>query len=96
MVVIVHFLHYSVSHSSILFVGLFLLVPLLASSHIVPKGCSYLVSCLGEIAGCAGMVHSERPPMNPSVALLFSIPFFLYSAVIFVADVFALIFNFSA
>ena len=77
MVVIVNFLHYSVSRPSILFAGVVLLTPLLASSHIVPKGCSYLVSCLGEIAGCAGMVQSAGSPMSPAVALQFSILGFL-------------------
>ena len=73
MVVIVNFLHYSVSRPSILFAGLLLLAPLLASSHLVPKGCSYLVSCLGEISCCAGMVQSAGSPMSPAVALRFSI-----------------------
>ena len=73
MVVIVNFIHYSVSCHSILFTGLVLLVPLLASSHLVPKGFSYLVSCLGEITGCAGMVQSAGSPMSPAVALRFSI-----------------------
>ena len=71
--VIVDFLHYSVSSLSILFVGLVLLAPPIASSHLVPKGCSYLVSCLGGIACCSGMVQSVGPPMIPSVALRFSI-----------------------
>ena len=73
MVVIVNFLHYSVSRPSILFAGLVLLAPFLASSHIFPKGCSYLVSCLGEIAVCAGMVRSAGPHMSPAVALRFSV-----------------------
>ena len=73
MVVIVNFLHYSVSHPSILFVGLFLLAPLLASSHLVPKGCSYLVSCYGEIVGFNVMVQSEGFTMSPAVSLQFRI-----------------------
>ena len=73
MAVIVNFLHYSVSCLFILFVGLFLLTPLLASSHLVPKVCSYLVSCLGEITGCAGMGQFMGPPMVTSVALRFII-----------------------
>ena len=73
MVFIVHYLHYSVSPPSILFAGLFLLTPLTDSSHLVPKGCSYLVSCLGKISGCAGMVQSTGYPMSPAVALWFSI-----------------------
>ena len=77
MTVIVNFIHYSVSRPSILFAGLVFLVPLLASSHLVPKGCSYLVSCLGEIAGCAGMVQSAGSPMSPAVAIRFSILGFL-------------------
>ena len=79
MVIIVNFLHYSVSCSSILFVCLVLLTSLLASSHLVPKGCSYLFSCLGEITGCAGMVQSEGSPMSPAVALRFSILGFFFS-----------------
>ena len=90
MVVIVHFLHYGVSRPSILFVGLFLLAPLLASSHIFPKCFSHLVSCLGEIVGCAVMVQSAGSPMSPEVSLQFSILGFLYSSVLFVASVFFL------
>ena len=77
MVVIVNFLRYSVSHPSILLLGLVFLAPLLASSHIFPKGCSYLVSCIGEIVGCAGMVQYAGPTMSPEVALLFVILSFL-------------------
>ena len=73
MVVIINFLHYSLSRPSILFLGLFLLTPLLASSHIFPKGCSYLVSYLGGISGCAGMVQSAGSPMSTAVALWFRI-----------------------
>ena len=69
--VIVNFLHYSVSRPSILFMGLVLLAPLLTSSHIVTQCCSYLVSCFGEIAGCAGMVKSVGPPTSTTVALQF-------------------------
>ena len=72
MVVIVIFINYSVSRPSILFVGLVLLAPLLDSSHLVTKGFSYLVSYLGEIAGCAGVVQSAAPPTSPEVALRFS------------------------
>ena len=88
MVVTVNFLHYSVSCPSILFAGLVLLTPLLASSHLVPKGCSYLVSCLGGIPGCAGMVQSAGYPMSPAVALQISILVFWSSAVLFVAGFF--------
>ena len=73
MVIIVNGLHYSISRPSILFVGLVILTPLLASSHIVPKCCCYFVSCLGAIIDCAGMVQSEGSPMSPAVALRFSI-----------------------
>ena len=96
MVVIVNFLHYSVFRLSIIFVGLVLLAPLLASSHLVPKGCSYLVYCLGEIAGCAGMVQSAGYSMSPAVALRFSILVFLSSVVLFVAGVFVFVWTCSA
>ena len=69
MVVIVNFLQYSVSRPSIIFAGLVLLAPLIASSHLAPKGFSYLVFCLGEIAGFAGIVQSAGSPMSPAVAL---------------------------
>ena len=95
MVVIVNFLPYSVSRPSILFAGLVLLAALLASSHLVPKVCYYLVSCLGEIAGCAGMVQSAGSPMSQAVELRFSI-LFLSSEVLFVDSVFALIWTFSS
>ena len=71
--------------------GLVLLTPLLASSHLVLKGCSYLVSCLGEIAGCDGMVQSVGSTMSPAVALRFSILGFLSSAVLSVAGVFVFV-----
>ena len=77
MMVIVNFLHYSISSPPILFTGLVLLVPLLASSYLVTKDLSYLVSCFGEIAGCASMVKSTGPPTSPSVALRFSFLCFL-------------------
>ena len=70
--VIVKYIHYSVSSPSILFRGLVLFAPLIAYSHLVPQGCSYLVSCFGEISGCAVMVKSAGPPMIPKVALQFS------------------------
>ena len=73
MVVTVNFFHYGVSCPSILFAVLVLLVPLLYLSHIIPKGCSHLGSCLGEIAGYAGMVHSAVSPMSTAVAIRFSI-----------------------
>ena len=76
MVVIVNFLHYSVSRPSILFAGLVLLAPLLASCHIFPKGCSFSVYYLGEIAGCTGMFQSVGSLMSPALALRFSIPVF--------------------
>ena len=38
MVVIVNFIHYSVSCTSVLFAVPVLLTPLLASSHLLPKG----------------------------------------------------------
>ena len=91
MLVIVNFLHYSVSRPSILFAGLVLLAPLLISSHLVPNGCSYLVSYLGEIAGCAGMVQSSGSPVSPSVVLLFSTFGFFSSDVLFVDGVFVLV-----
>ena len=69
MVVIVNFLHYSVSRASILFLGLVLLTPIIASSNISPKGCYYLVSCLGEIAGCTDMVQAMGSPMSLALAL---------------------------
>ena len=73
MVVIVYFLHYIVSCPSILFLGLVLLTPIIASSHLVTKDCYYLVSCLGKVAVCAGMVQSAGSTMSPAVALRFSI-----------------------
>ena len=96
MVVIVFFLHYSVSRPSTLFLGLVLFAPLLASSHIVPKGWSYLVSCLGSIKGCSGMLKYVGPPMSSTVALRFSIIFFLSSGVLFVDGVFALVWTCSS
>ena len=94
--VIVNFLHCSISRPFILFVVLVLLEQIIASSHLVSKGCSYLVSCLGEIAGCAGMVQSAGSPMIPAVALRFIIIGFLSSTVLFVAGFFVLVWNFSA
>ena len=88
MVVIVNFMHYSVSRPSILFMGLVLLAPLLASSHLVPNGCSYLVACLGQMSGCVGMVQSTGSSMSTSAALQFIILGFLSSDVLFVDGVF--------
>ena len=70
---------------------LVLLAPLLASSHLVPKGFSYLVSCLWEIAGFSGMVQSAGSHISLAVSILFSILVFLSSAVLFVAGVFAFV-----
>ena len=78
MVIVVNFIHYSVSRTPILFEDLVLLAPLLSFSHLIPKDWSYLVSCLGAIAGCAGMVQSAGSPMSSAVELLFSILGFLY------------------
>ena len=69
MTVIVNFIHYSVSSPSILFMGLVLLVSLLASSDLVPKCYSDLVSCFEEITGCGGMVKYAGPPMSLAVSL---------------------------
>ena len=69
--VIVHTLLDSVSCTSILFMGLVLLVPLIASSHIFIQGWSYLVSCIWVSAGWAGTVNTAGPPMSLVVALWF-------------------------
>ena len=77
MMVIVNFLHYSVSRPSILFVGLVLFAPIITSPHIVPKLFSQLVYCFGEIACYTVMVKSTGPHMIPSVELGFSFLCFL-------------------
>ena len=55
---------------------LLLLAPLLDSSHIVPKRCSYLVSCFGNIEGCAGIIKYAGPPMSPNSSTLIYITFY--------------------
>ena len=77
MVVIVNFVHCSDYRPSVLFVGLVLIAPLLAKYYLFLKVCHYLVSCLGEMLGCAGMVQYAGPTMSQAVALRFSILGFL-------------------
>ena len=77
MTIIVNFLLNRVARPYTLFVGIVVLATLLASSHLVTQGCSYLVSYFWESEGCTGMFKAAGVPMIPAVEIQYSVLFLL-------------------